>query len=196
VNCEHTTLARNNFVPQGQRDHSPAFQRRERAGLCAESQRDGRIYASISAVPMGLDSLWPSPGVETPYVFSVAQASRLRVLAPSRCEERSDWQRDAARTRSRDGCATAAHSGVLAKRLLLASFLLAPAHLFACAACGSANPNTEQSSMVDGMNLAILTLGAILTPLLAAFLGFFIYLIRRSEAVEAARKNSAEPAKI
>ena len=81
-------------------------------------------------------------------------------------------------------------------KLLLLVAVFAPAQLFACASCGSANPNTEQSSLVDGMNLAILTLGAILTPMLGAFLFFFIHLIRRSEVVEAARKNSSDPVKI
>ena len=64
---------------------------------------------------------------------------------------------------------------------------LAPAKIFACAACGSANANIGHSSMVDGMNLAILTLGAILLPVLGAFLALLIYAIRKSEAVEAAR---------
>jgi hypothetical protein len=81
-------------------------------------------------------------------------------------------------------------------KILVVFAALAPAQLFACAACGSANPNTESSSMVDGMNLAILTLGAILTPVLGVFLFFLVHLIRRSEALESARKNSPEPAKI
>lgn len=73
--------------------------------------------------------------------------------------------------------------------LVLATF--APAKMFACAACGSANANIEHSSMIDGMNLAILSLGAILLPVLGTFLALLIYAIRKSEAVEAARAGQA-----
>lgn len=65
--------------------------------------------------------------------------------------------------------------------------------ILACAACGSANPNMDHSSMVDGMNLAILTLGAILLPVLGTFLALLIYVIRKSEAVEAANVGQASP---
>ena len=70
--------------------------------------------------------------------------------------------------------------------LLLA---LAPAKLQACAACyGGSNID---SPMADGMNWAILTLGVIVLTVLGAFLTFLIYLIRKSEAVEAARSQAA-----
>ena len=48
--------------------------------------------------------------------------------------------------------------------------------------------------MADGMNWAILTLGAIVATVLGAFLTFLIYAIRKSEAFEAAaqKKNSPE----
>ena len=75
--------------------------------------------------------------------------------------------------------------------------LFAPARTFACAACGSANPGVDHSSMVDGMNLAILTLGVVVATVLGTFLTFLIHVIRKSEALEAAaQKNSPEPSKI
>ena len=72
---------------------------------------------------------------------------------------------------------------------------LAPARLYACATCYGANID---SPMTDGMNWAILTLGAIMTPVLGGFLAFLIYAIRKSEALTAAaeQKNSPQPAKI
>ena len=84
------------------------------------------------------------------------------------------------------------------KLFLFAVVAFAPARMLACAACGSENPYTDHSAMVDGMNLAILTLGAVLLPVLGAFLFFLIRLIRKSEALAAAaeRRNSPEPEKI
>ena len=64
--------------------------------------------------------------------------------------------------------------------LLLA---LAPAKLWACAACYGANIDAP---MADGMNWAILTLGVIILTVLGAFLTFLVYAIRRSEALESA----------
>ena len=69
-------------------------------------------------------------------------------------------------------------------KILFALVALAPAKIFACAACYGANID---SPMADGMNWAILTLGVIITIVLAGFLTFLIYAIRKSEAVEAAR---------
>ena len=69
-------------------------------------------------------------------------------------------------------------------KILFALVALAPAKMFACAACYGANID---SPMADGMNWAILTLGVIITIVLAGFLTFLIYAIRKSEAVEAAR---------
>jgi hypothetical protein len=66
---------------------------------------------------------------------------------------------------------------------------LAPAQLFACAACGSANPYADHSSLTDGMNLGIMTLLGVIVSVLAAFLTFIIYLIRKSEAVNAAAEK-------
>jgi len=65
---------------------------------------------------------------------------------------------------------------------------LAPARLFACAACYNANIDTP---MTEGMNWAIFTLGVTIATVLGAFLTFLIYAIRRSEALEAAKQPPA-----
>lgn len=81
--------------------------------------------------------------------------------------------------------------------VLAAAVASAPAKVFACPACGSANPNMDHSSMADGMNLAILTLGVVVATVLAGFLTFLVRVIRRSEALEAAaQKKTLEPVKI
>ena len=68
----------------------------------------------------------------------------------------------------------------------------APGKLLACATCFSANVDDR---MTSGVNWAILTLGVVVTTVLGAFLTFFIHLMRKSEAVEAARtKSAAAPA--
>ncbi len=71
---------------------------------------------------------------------------------------------------------------ICATLFVLAAF--APAKIFACAACFG--PNID-SPMADGMNWAILALGAVLTTVLGGFLTFLIYAIRKSEAMEVAR---------
>ena len=68
----------------------------------------------------------------------------------------------------------------------------APAQGFACAACGSDNSQIIDSPMVDGMNLGILTLGAVLVTVLGAAMTFLIYVIRKSEVVEAAKKRDIQ----
>ena len=73
--------------------------------------------------------------------------------------------------------------------LLPALAAFAPAKTFACAACYGANIDAP---MADGMNWAILALGAVLTTVLGGFLTFLIYAIRKSEAVEAARMAGTE----
>jgi hypothetical protein len=75
------------------------------------------------------------------------------------------------------------------RKILFALAALAPAKLFACAACYGGNID---SPLADGMNWAILTLGAIVGTVLAGFLVFFIRIMRKSEALEAARKQAAE----
>ena len=80
--------------------------------------------------------------------------------------------------------------------LLVTLAVLTPAHLFACAACGSANPYADRSSLTDGMNLGIMTLLGVIVSVLAAFLTFIIYLIRKSEAMNAAAEKSPNPTDI
>ena len=68
-----------------------------------------------------------------------------------------------------------------------------PAKVFACAACYG----NSDDAMANGMNWAILTLGAVVATVLGTFLTFLIYVIRKSEALEAAaQKNSPEPTKV
>jgi hypothetical protein len=82
--------------------------------------------------------------------------------------------------------------------LFLALGVLAPAKIFACAACGSANPNAEHSSMADGMNLGILTLLGVLLTVLSVCLFGLVHLIRKSEALNAAaeQKNFPQVSKV
>lgn len=74
--------------------------------------------------------------------------------------------------------------------LLAALAAMTPARLLACAACGSENPYADHSALTDGMNLGILTLLGVIVSVLAAFLTFIIYLIRKGEAVNAAAEES------
>jgi hypothetical protein len=76
--------------------------------------------------------------------------------------------------------------------LFFAIAVFAPVKTFACAACGSGNSEIIDSPMVDGMNLGILTLGAVLATVLGAAMTFLIYVIRKSEAMEAARQQAAQ----
>ena len=81
--------------------------------------------------------------------------------------------------------------------LFFAPAAFEPARGFACAACGSGNSQIIDSPMVDGMNLGILTLGAVLLTVLGAALTLLIYFIRKSEAIEAAaQKNSLVATKV
>lgn len=68
------------------------------------------------------------------------------------------------------------------RNILFALALLAPARLFACATCFG---GSIDSPITDGMNWAILTLGICISTVLAAFLTFLIYAIRKSEALNA-----------
>jgi hypothetical protein len=81
------------------------------------------------------------------------------------------------------------------KIILPALALLAPAKMFACAACYG---GSIDSPMADGMNWAILTLGTVVATVLGAFLTFLIYAIRKSEALTAAaeQKNSPQASKV
>jgi len=68
----------------------------------------------------------------------------------------------------------------LALKLLIPLLALGvPAKSLACAACyGAVN-----GPMADGMNWGIFTLLGVVVPVLGGFLAFFIYLIRKSEAM-------------
>ena len=69
-----------------------------------------------------------------------------------------------------------------------------PARVSACAACYGGKID---DAMANGMNWAILTLGIVVLTVLGAFLTFLIYVIRKSEALEAAaQKKTLEPSKI
>ena len=76
------------------------------------------------------------------------------------------------------------------RKILFALGLLAPAKIFACAACYGANID---SPMADGMNWAILTLGVVITTVLGGFMTFLIYAIRKSEALTAAAEKKNSP---
>ena len=77
----------------------------------------------------------------------------------------------------------------LLRNLFVAVVLLAPAKLLACATCYGA----ADSPMAEGMNWGIFTLLAIIVPVLGTFLAFFVYLIRKSEALaQAAEKTSSD----
>ena len=78
-------------------------------------------------------------------------------------------------------------------KILFALALLAPARLFACATCFGGNID---SPMADGMNWAILTLGVCIATVLGAFLTFLIYVIRKSEAVNALAKSDQSISKL
>ena len=81
----------------------------------------------------------------------------------------------------------------LALLALVAGIMSAPAKVLACAACYG----PSDDAMAHGMNWAILTLGVVVATVLGTFLTFLIYIIRRSEALEAAaQKKALEPAKI
>ncbi len=79
------------------------------------------------------------------------------------------------------------------KLLLLAIAAIAPAKVFACAACGSGSTQMIDSSMVDGMNLGILTLLCVLGIVLVTALSLLIYFIRKSEALNAIAEQSNSP---
>jgi hypothetical protein len=78
-------------------------------------------------------------------------------------------------------------------KIIIALATLAPAKLFACAVCYSNGANINDP-MVDGMNWAILTLGVVVATVLGTFLTYFIYIMRKSEKLEAAaqQKSSAK----
>jgi len=81
----------------------------------------------------------------------------------------------------------------LRKFILMLAMLAAcvPSSLFACPACGSANPDAVKSPLTDGMNLGILTLLGVLVPVLGCFAFCFIRMINKDESSEK-NKNAPE----
>jgi len=73
---------------------------------------------------------------------------------------------------------------------ILALAVLAPSKIFACAACYSNGANINDP-MTAGMNWAILTLGVVVATVLATFLTYFIYIMRKSEMLEAAAQQKS-----
>jgi drug/metabolite transporter (DMT)-like permease len=79
------------------------------------------------------------------------------------------------------------------KQLKTISFTIAvaafaPAKLLACATCFG---GSIDSPMADGMNWGIFTLLGVVGTMLASFLTFLIYAIRKSEALETAAQNTS-----
>jgi heme/copper-type cytochrome/quinol oxidase subunit 2 len=68
---------------------------------------------------------------------------------------------------------------LVSKILIPLLALCAPMKSLACAACYG----KVDGAMADGMNWGIFTLMGVIVPVLGGFLAFFIYLIRRSEAL-------------
>lgn len=79
------------------------------------------------------------------------------------------------------------------RNILLLLAVAAPAKLFACATCYGGDID---SPMADGMNWAILTLGAVITTVLGGFMTFLIYAIRKSEALTAAAEKAAQQSQV
>ena len=75
-------------------------------------------------------------------------------------------------------------------KIIIALAVLAPARLFACATCYGSGANINDP-MVDGMNWAILALGVVVATVLGTFLAYFIYIMRRSEMLEAAAQQKS-----
>jgi heme/copper-type cytochrome/quinol oxidase subunit 2 len=76
--------------------------------------------------------------------------------------------------------------------LLLALAILAPSQVYACATCYGGNID---SPMADGMNWGIFTLMGVIGTVLATFLTFLIYIIRKSEALNAAAETAKKISK-
>ncbi|HEY5041435.1 MAG TPA: hypothetical protein VIK53_05475 [Verrucomicrobiae bacterium] len=70
----------------------------------------------------------------------------------------------------------------------LAAFL--PSPLFACAACYG----RSDAPIAVGMNWGIFTLLGVVVPVLSCFLFFFVHLIRKSEALNAAAEKASQSA--
>lgn len=77
----------------------------------------------------------------------------------------------------------------LFKILFAVLVLLTPAKLLACATCYG----SDGSPMAEGMNWGIFALLGVIVPVLVTFLAFFIYLIRKSEALAKAAQQIPAP---
>jgi hypothetical protein len=67
-----------------------------------------------------------------------------------------------------------------------------PMKSLACAACYG----QVDTPMTEGMNWGIFTLLGVVVPVLGGFLAFFIYLIRRSEALAKAAETQNNPTNV
>jgi hypothetical protein len=74
----------------------------------------------------------------------------------------------------------------------MASAALAPSKMFACATC-YANGANINDPMTHGMNWAILTLGVVVGTVVATFIGYFVYIVRKGERLEAAAQQKSVP---
>ena len=77
--------------------------------------------------------------------------------------------------------------------LLLAVMILAPWSASACATCYG---GSIDSPMTEGMNWGIFTLMGVIGTVLASFLVFFIYILRKSAALAAAAEKLPESQKV
>jgi hypothetical protein len=68
--------------------------------------------------------------------------------------------------------------------------MFAPAKIFACAAC-YANGAAINDPMAAGLNWAIFALGLVVATVLGTFLAYFIYIMRKSETLEAAAQQKS-----
>lgn len=81
------------------------------------------------------------------------------------------------------------------KILLFVVTVFAPSKLLACATCGGGGAHVD-APMAEGMNWGIFTLLAVIGMVLAAFLTFLIYAIRKSEALEAEAQKHSQTSEI
>ena len=78
----------------------------------------------------------------------------------------------------------------LLSKITLALAVLAPAKIFACAACYASNADINDP-MVEGVNWSIAALGVVVVTVLATFLTYFIFIMRKSAMLEAAAQQKS-----
>ncbi|HEY4416193.1 MAG TPA: hypothetical protein VGO57_10915 [Verrucomicrobiae bacterium] len=76
--------------------------------------------------------------------------------------------------------------------VLAALALFSPASLLACVSCFS----RSDSPLAVGMNWGIFTLLAVIVSVLATVAGFFVYIIRRQNALAKAAEQNLSEAKV